>query len=130
MCVCVAINGMTVLKATPPAGLKKMLYSFAHSVKRLSSVLLLTAFMLCIFATVGLHSFMGNLRQKCTSNSFLNQNLTSDIYSTSSYGNESTGFNYWEYVNNPGTMLGDDKALIYERHQKTPGSSALGLRWP
>lgn len=82
-----------------------MLSNFVQSLKRLSCVLLLTAFLLCIFATVGLQSFMGSLRQKCISNSLFSQNLTSDIYSTSYYGNESTAFNYWEYVNSPGTML-------------------------
>ncbi|XP_029698186.1 sodium channel protein type 2 subunit alpha-like [Takifugu rubripes] len=82
-------------------GLKKMLYHFVQSVKRLSCVLILTAFMLCIFATVGLQSFMGNLRQKCISTSLFSQNRTSDIYFTSYYVNESTAFNYQEYITDP-----------------------------
>lgn len=82
-----------------------MLYQFVQSVKRLSCVLILTAFMLCIFATVGLQSFMGNLRQKCISTSLFSQNRTSDIYFTSYYDNESTAFNYQEYITDPGTML-------------------------
>lgn len=96
-----AINGMT-----PFLGLKKMLYTFAQSVKRLSCVLILTAFMLCIFATVGLQCFVGVLRQKCISTSLFSQNLTSDAYyDTSYYDTESTAFNFQEYINNSGTML-------------------------
>lgn len=100
-----AINETMVLMAPPPVGLKKMFSSFVHSVKRLSSVLVLTAFLLCIFAVVGLEAFMGSLGQKCISSSLFSQNVTSDIYFTPYYGEESTAFNYREYLNDPGTML-------------------------
>lgn len=79
-------------------GLKKMLYSFVQSMKRLSCVLVLTAFMLCIFATINLQLFMGSLRQKCILMPVLHYNLTV-------FDNQSSDFNFYEHINNPSTTL-------------------------
>lgn len=78
-----------------------MLYNFIYSLKRLSGVLVFTVFILCLFATIGLQSYMGNLRQKCIRRAWVSHNWT-DF--TLNYGNENATFNYHEHINNNGTV--------------------------
>lgn len=79
-----------------------MLYNFVHSLKRLSGVLVLTVFMLCIFATIGLQLYMGSLRQKCIQIPWASQNWT-DF--TPNYDNGSAAFDYHEHINNHGMTV-------------------------
>lgn len=109
-CVCVWVHIWTFvvwqfLQTDLLLGLKKTLYSFVQSLKRLSCVLVLTAFTLCIFATINLQSFMGALGQKCISLPVTDHNLTSDIFYSRYYDDQSSDFNYQEHVNNPSMTL-------------------------
>ncbi|XP_063157963.1 sodium channel protein type 5 subunit alpha-like [Candoia aspera] len=59
-------------------GLKVIISSLLHSVKKLANVMLLTVFSLAVFALVGLQLFMGNLRYNCVPYNY------GDYFSTSS----------------------------------------------
>ncbi|XP_010004316.1 PREDICTED: sodium channel protein type 5 subunit alpha-like [Chaetura pelagica] len=67
-------------------GLKIIVGALIQSVKKLSDVMILTVFCLCVFALIGLQLFKGNLRYKCIRNSteslnvFRNPNKTWESY--------------------------------------------------
>uniref|UniRef100_H3D8B0 Sodium channel protein n=1 Tax=Tetraodon nigroviridis TaxID=99883 RepID=H3D8B0_TETNG len=91
-----------VLKTFPIfQGLKKTLSSFVQAMKRLSCVLALTAFMLCILSIIGQLLFQGSLRQKCISWPEADHNLTSHSFISHYDDDQSSDFNYYEHVNNP-----------------------------
>ncbi|CAG05621.1 unnamed protein product, partial [Tetraodon nigroviridis] len=93
-----------VLKTFPIfQGLKKTLSSFVQAMKRLSCVLALTAFMLCILSIIGQLLFQGSLRQKCISWPEADHNLTSHSFISHYDDDQSSDFNYYEHVNNPST---------------------------
>uniref|UniRef100_A0A8C3YA61 Sodium channel protein n=1 Tax=Catharus ustulatus TaxID=91951 RepID=A0A8C3YA61_CATUS len=53
-------------------GLKTIVGALIQSVKKLSDVMILTVFCLSVFALIGLQLFMGNLRNKCLFDLFIN----------------------------------------------------------
>ena len=67
-------------------GLKTIVDSVIQSVKRLRDVVILTSFVLSVFALVGLQLYMGSLKRKCVWNSGMNL----------------TDFEYKEYIDNNG----------------------------
>lgn len=98
----------SVFKPHPSlSGLKTTSYDFAQSVKRLAGVIVLTVFVLSVFALIGLQLFMGSLRQKCViMPPSSNLSLYTDLY-PGYYDNEegSIGFDFNQYLNNSGMML-------------------------
>ncbi|XP_054846940.1 sodium channel protein type 5 subunit alpha-like [Eublepharis macularius] len=67
-------------------GLKVIVGSLFHSIKKLANVMLLTVFCLSVFGLVGLQLFMGNLKNKCVPNTTTkedirkNNNSWDDLY--------------------------------------------------
>ncbi|XP_062604338.1 sodium channel protein type 4 subunit alpha B-like isoform X1 [Saccostrea cucullata] len=78
-------------------GLKTIVGALLEAVRRLRDVMILTVFMLSIFALVGMQLYMGTLRQKCVT-------FANFTYDNSTEGNE-TAWSYddaWiEYAMNP-----------------------------
>lgn len=128
VCACVYINGLwsswysvlmsrtgrfelwrihSVFKPRPSlSGLKTTSYEFAQSVKRLAGVIVLTVSVLSVFALIGVQLFMGSLQQKCVIMPSSNMSSDTGIY-PDYYDNEvgSIGFDFIQYINNPGMML-------------------------
>lgn len=91
------------------SGLKTIVGALIQSVKKLGDVMVLTVFCLSVFALIGLQLFMGNLRQKCvlmpsdfSSNHTSSDGFNSSFYDNDTNGDNSTGFDYHEHINNPG----------------------------
>nr|XP_015217653.1 PREDICTED: sodium channel protein type 4 subunit alpha isoform X1 [Lepisosteus oculatus] len=103
-----ALRTFRVLRAlktiTVIPGLKTIVGALIQSVKKLSDVMILTVFCLSVFALIGLQLFMGNLRQKCVRwPPLMNDTwIVDDNHrnSTSDYMNDTSVFDWNEYVNN------------------------------
>lgn len=63
------------------SGLKTIVGALLEAVRRLRDVMILTVFMLSIFALVGMQLYMGTLRQKCAT-------FTNFTYDNTTEGNE------------------------------------------
>ncbi|XP_061173087.1 sodium channel protein para-like isoform X2 [Saccostrea echinata] len=92
-------------------GLKTIVGALLEAVRRLRDVMILTVFMLSIFALVGMQLYMGTLRQKCVT-------FTNFTYENTTEGNE-TAWSFhdaWiEYAMNPAHWYkidGSDEFLI------------------
>lgn len=71
-------------------GLKTIVAALFQSVKKLADVMILTVFCLSVFALIGLQLFMGNLKNKCILEEFVqsywnNTNVTVDFENKSKY---------------------------------------------
>ncbi|XP_011491046.1 sodium channel protein type 4 subunit alpha B isoform X1 [Oryzias latipes] len=104
-----ALRTFRVLRAlktiTVIPGLKTIVGALIQSVKKLGDVMVLTVFCLSVFALIGLQLFMGNLRQKCvlmpSDFSSSSDGFNSSFYDNDTNGDNSTGFDYHEHINNP-----------------------------
>ncbi|XP_047427562.1 sodium channel protein type 4 subunit alpha B isoform X2 [Mugil cephalus] len=106
-----ALRTFRVLRAlktiTVIPGLKTIVGALIQSVKKLGDVMILTIFCLSVFALIGLQLFMGNLRQKCVlmppiwSGNYTLDNFNASFIGNDTYGNNTGGFDYKEYIENP-----------------------------
>lgn len=87
----------------------------------MADVMILTVFCLSVFALIGLQLFMGNLRQKCVlmlpplpSNRTADINLSASFLGNDSHSNNtgSSDFDFYEYINNPGTKTSRVKVTL------------------
>lgn len=87
-------------------GLKTIVGALLQSVKRLRDVIILTLFVLSVFALIGLQIYMGTLKQKCVrvfpvasvNTTLENLNVTREEYENEFYANEGENILFPEII--------------------------------